>query len=186
MSPIERSGSGGGGGGGPTKLFDSTLAAPAASIDTGVNGVAAGFTALTLYVIARTVTAAPDEFCGFNFNGDVGTNQAGSEFNNTGVSFSQSGVGAVATAFVWKFPAATADANRLGTLTANIPFYASAASSKQMTGDWGYTVFAASNRQIGSGQVSWLSSAAINQIRFTATSGANFVAGSRMVIYGIT
>lgn len=71
--PIIGGGGGGaaGGSGIGAVLFDSTLLADTASIDTGANGIAGGYKLLEIYITHRTDDAGSTSAVDITFNGDT-------------------------------------------------------------------------------------------------------------------
>ena len=172
---------------GLVKLFDSTLNATAAAIDTGANGVAGGHGDLIIMYIARTNRAANQDNVGFTFNNDSAAHYDTAELigglNGAGVV---SSVLTNARSAIFGYcTGASATASYPGSGRLSIPSYDQTTFNKtvELAGGW--------PSQLGSGvayvtaQVVgvWRSTAAITRIAMTGTVGS-LVAGSRLVIYG--
>lgn len=180
MSPII--GGASGGAGGLSSLFDSTLGANAASIDTGANGIAAGHSDLLILLYLRS-TAGANDTLKLTFNGDTAANYAaGGAFGGAGTgSWANNGVAAISDGGL--IVAADRTANRFSAYSIHVPLYGGA-NFKAVTGSIVRPESATSTTTGTLGGV-WLSTAAINQVTVTPTTGPNFLAGSRMVIYGL-
>jgi hypothetical protein len=168
--------------GGMVKLFDSTLGADAASIDTGAGGIAAGYSALQILAHLRTNDSSVSSAAKIQFNNDAGANYdfqlvrgAGSTASAT---FSAGDIG-------WSLVCTgnTANAAAFGAATVTIPAYDS--TSHRKTGNWldGYADgTGSSNARTGS----WKSTAAISRVAVVPVSPATVIkAGSRLIIFGI-
>jgi hypothetical protein len=166
-------------------LADVTLGADATTIDTGANGVAAGFKQVIVVTSLRTDEVATGNAAFVRFNGDSGANydRYGFQVNN-GVTtilstFAGSGYLGVRVA------TASSDVNMFGDGTVMIPDYASTTKTKSMS---------AFSSCIGIGNAGnafrsdvagrWRSTAAINQISLHLNGGTVFKAGSRLTVYG--
>lgn len=174
---------------GAVKLWDSVEAGvvlPAASIATPTLP-AANLKHLEVVIRARSDTAAARDSVVARFNGDTAAN-----YDRIGGTFQgATAVGSVAAAaqtsiFAARIPGATATAKEFGSGTLVIPGHADATGYKiahtigamiwlqGTVGDYEWS--------IGGGV--WRSEAAITGLTFLLASGGNFVAGSRITVYG--
>ena len=173
----------GGGSGSGALLFDSTLGAPAATIDTGAAGVAGTQNLLEIHVLARTTQAVPISSFALTLNNDgtaiyervynTMTNNVvtgANELTNTGGTFNAAG--------------ATAAASIFSSLWLVIPSYAQTTAFK--VGTYIETVpdTAAANTRVLSGGFGYRATAAISRVAITAGGASNFATGTRLLILG--
>jgi hypothetical protein len=187
MSPIERSGGGGGSSaGGLVLLFQQTLSVAAASIDTGAGGIAAGHGDLFCSFVGRSTNGGGNsDNLQMQFNGDTAANYNWAWTRNQSGALSAPAGTANAFITVGQTSAGTADANQAGEVTWRIPAYDATTFFKTCDATGGI-MFNAAGPQYQTQFVmgNWLSTTAITRIRLFLLTGPNFVAGSRMVIYG--
>lgn len=179
------SGQGGGGSSGAfTSLFDSTLAAPAASIDTGAAGVSQAFNHLLIVLLARSTQAVGQANVNVTFNADAAGNY--DRVNVTGASTGASASAATAdsAATVLVAGGSIGSATVFGAAHLLIPAYRQTTADKQVLLLTGFADATASDGIVQGAMKHWRSTAAITQITATAASG-NLAAGSRMTIYGL-
>lgn len=175
--------SGGGGTAGLVQLFDSTLGASAASIDTGAGGIAGGHDHLMVYALLQTDEAVTRSIVTWTFNNDTGANYdrqynsasdasllAGSQLAQTGMTIFAHGAGGTA-----QYP---------GLQQWTIPQYAGTTFYKlallfAMVAD-----AAAGQNQAEIDTFGYRSTSAISRMKVAAPAGKNLVAGSRLTIYG--
>lgn len=166
------------------QLYDSGyLAAPQATLDTGVSGFSTAFTHLVVKLIARGDNTSNSVTLHMNFNGDTGAN-----YDSQGVWGGENPPAAVsqlAGTFAYAngvaIPAASAAANYPGIVELEVPFYSQPTSTFYKM--WTSKNAGMPNRQ-GCIMAGWWKSAgtAINRIAFSLSAG-NFVAGSRLMVY---
>jgi len=165
-----------------TVLFDSTLGANAASIDTGANGIAQTAAHLLIVALLRTSEAVVISTGNWTFNGDTGTNYDRQTMRARGPT--QTSGAAAGTANVsLNYPGASDTASHFGGSFMAIPCYRQTTAHKWLVemGGWADTTTTNSEAHITIGN--WRNTTAINQITVTAGSG-NLLAGSRLTIYG--
>lgn len=168
-------------------LFDTKLTgSTAAVIATGIPGT---FAQLMLVCYLRTDRSAVLDGVVGMFNGDnTGANYSSLNMDANGAGFATGDTATASTAgFYGGFAsaAATAVAASFGSFTLLIPNYANTAGAKVAT-FWGGVVDATtSDSNIVLGNVRWNNSAAINSITLSPYVGTNFVAGSRVTLYGM-
>lgn len=179
--PIGPSG-GGSGAGGLTKLFDSTLAAPAANIDTGANGIAGGHGDLVVYLIARTADAGATGGVQITVNGDTAAHydlqyviaSATSPSSSTALASANWAPGIHGNGGTAGYP---------GIVVIEIPAYGLTTFNKVGTVRGFAIDGTAANCTVGQYVIGWRSTAAINQLTVTGTT-ANLQTGSRLAVYG--
>jgi hypothetical protein len=167
------------------RLFDLTLSAATASIDT--NGFSlTGYQDLLIYLRAGSSKAASNDSLYFTVNNDTGSHYSWGQFNVHGTSTSPGGteggttsVPSATTPF-W-IPGTTAT-ELLGAVKVEIHDYAGA-HNHFITGTFFYQI-SGTNNQVGLGQELWSGGAAITRLAVTAT-GGSLVAGSRLTVYGL-
>lgn len=174
----------GGGGGGMVKLFDQTLATVAATIDTGVNGIPGGYSALQISLIGRGDAAVLSAGFALQFNGD--TTSADYQYiwtdNSGGTNSSFVSVN-TADIKLMEGPGANINANVFGVATATIPGYDQTTAYKAVTTLGGF-VDSSGRGELVHSIGTWNSTAAITRIKLFSGAG-NLIAGSRMTIYGM-
>ncbi len=167
-----------------TVLFDSTLGGAATTIDTGANGIAQ--TASHLLVIGqfRTTEATGFSSANFTFNGDTNTNYTRQTVR--GRTSTASAVQANTQANIpINVPGTSVATSMFGAELFCIPCYTQTTAFKAMVEVGGFSDVSATTSDGHINLANWRSTAAINQITATANGGTNFLAGSRMTIYGM-
>jgi hypothetical protein len=163
-------------------LFDSTLDAPAAAIDTGAGGIAGGYNVLEVWIIARTVVVAVSSSVLVTVNGDTGGNY--DEVYTQDLNVTVTGVNSLAqTAWTLVSFGANAQAGAATTLRLTIPGYDQTTFHKMAEYTAAQVEDTAADARMRVGALRWRSSAAINQLTVTGNTG-NLDAGSRLLVYG--
>jgi hypothetical protein len=185
--PIVSGGVSSGGGGALTKISDSTLGSPAASFD--LTAIAATYNHLMLLLYVKDDGAVINSWVNLRFNNDSAANYDREQAAATGNSNSPAG-NAAATSMQVLFSAGTtgATAQAFGAGCLVLPNYTGTTGYKAvttMTGAIGL-VGTITNYLSGTYQGLWRSTAAITRITLLPGNGSNFVAGSRVSLYGIT
>lgn len=183
------SGGGGGGSGAITRIANSVLASPAASI--AVSSISATYThLLVVYSLRSAVTSETTALTKLRFNGDTGSNYGRQHIwgQNTGANVATSG--GLVTAMdvlIETGPSAVASGFSQGTIF--VPYYSSTTQLKQVisnVGAFGATG-ATTNWFAATIAGLWNSTAAINAVTFFASDlTSNLATGSSVSIYGIT
>ena len=169
-------------GGAMTKLFDTTLGADTASIDTGANGIPSGFSAIKIVILARSTLVASTENVNIRFNNDSGSNYLWEELK--GVAATASAAAQAATTSINPaIPAASETANYASSMDLEIPGYDQTSFYKAGLYRMGRPVASASPL-FSDRAFSYLSTAAITRVAVSSP-GANLKAGSRMIVYGM-
>lgn len=177
------SGGGSGSGGGLVKLFDSTLGADAASIDTGANGIPTAYRSLTIYISARTATAGAGATLLGIFNNDSGANYVFlyTQQSNTTVS----GVApTAASAMSMDCHGAGGTAGVTASIRLEVPNYAGTTFNKTVLFQSIRPDTTAANGAATVGGFLWSNTAAISRFAVSVNGGVNLLAGSRVTIYG--
>jgi hypothetical protein len=173
-----------GGGAAPvTKLYDSTLGAPAASFDTGAASIAAGYSSIELLLYARSVRVAASDEVYIQFNNDA---TAIYDWQRAGASNTTGTFSAVATdngfdAFV---PAASAAANVFGVMRMSVAGYDIAAGQRAVSYQDGFADTTIGNSRAYTRSGTYRSTSAITRIKVVSLNSANLATGSRFVVYG--
>lgn len=176
------------GSGGLTVLYDSGyLGANQASIDTGAGGIASGHFSLLIVAYLRSTAAVSSDNVLAVFNND-----ASAVYNASRI---QSGGGAVAglaqslatSALIGNCPAASDTAKVFGALRGIMPAYDGTTNFKSGVFESGSATDVAGNQNNTATGISYESATAISQIKLVpGTGGASFLAGSRLVVYGMS
>lgn len=178
-------GGGGGGGGSSTlaRLFDSTLGADTASIDTGAGGVAAAGSHLLVVLLLRSTQAAVNSNANLVVNNDTGTNydRVNSTANSAGTSASAA-IGESAAVIVC--PGASCAAGIFAAATVVVPCFQQTTADKILIPYSGYADTTAANSLVQIRPTTWANTAAVTRIAVSAASGS-LKAGSRMTIYSL-
>ena len=163
-------------------LYDSTLGSPAASIDTGANGIAAGHYSLLIQFVGRTSEVVNGSTVLFRFNGDSGANYDKQTLGGAGSTATAAVVNA-ATSLTHGIPGSTHAANYPGVLTLAVPSYDQTTFYKTVNLIQG---FGSTSTDQNAFVVcdTWRNTAAVAQLSATAGSG-NLVTGSRLTIWGL-
>lgn len=186
MTLVPATSVGSGSGGAVTQLFDSTLGGSAASFD--ITGIAQTANHLQLIAFLRGDNASTAVFVLLRVNGDTTANYAYQEVTgNAAAAGAAEGV-TQTSARIGRCSAASAPANSFSPLDVIIPHYAQAANLKSWRAAGGpreSTIGGALTADVAIGYWILGSFAAITQLTIFPSTG-NFVAGSRLSLYGIT
>lgn len=175
--------SSGGSSGGISKVYDNTLAVDSTVIDTGANGVPAGFSSLEVFVYARTDEAVASSSFYVQLNND-----ATAIYDNESLRGINATASVVPTAASngWgnSCPGNTATANVFGAMQLSIPNYLGTTGFKDGLMYSGFAEATAANCIAGIRTVNYRSTSAITRVSVTPiTGGVKFKAGSRMVVW---
>lgn len=164
-------------------LFDSTLGANAAAIDTGANGIAQTADLLWISLLARTTEAIIISNVNVTFNNDTAANYDVQALSGIGASAGAGNV-AGATSINFQVPGASVQASAFGAWSILVPAYLQTTAHKQVIGHGSYTDGGGSgNANVRTGR--WRNTAAITRIAFTAGSGT-LLAGTRVTVLGLS
>jgi hypothetical protein len=162
-------------------IYDSTLAATAASIT--ISSIPAGYAHLELEVYARGDTASTSTSVQLRFNSDTGSNYDRQAMNASGTSPAASETLAGTSAQIGNISAASAPADAFGAVTAKIFHYAGTADHKVgLSQSTMKTSTSSSGLQIAHFGFHWRSTSAITSITLLPGAG-NFDVGSRFTLY---
>ena len=136
--PIGSGGSAGSGIG--SILFESNLAAPALTLDTGAGGIAGSVRLIHFYLYGRTDEAAATSVINLTFNNDTGNNYSYQLLTSADTTLTGARTTGVAQAFMVTLPAANGTAGRPGINRLTIPGYARTVFHKvgEFTGGYNY------------------------------------------------
>lgn len=169
-------------GGGVEKIFDTTLGADAATIDTGAAGVPSGFAVIEIWILIRGTQVADFATCGITFNADTGNNYEQQILRGSNVTASAS-ISQGQPSIAVGIPGASAEAGAAAAIDLFIPAYDQTTFHKAGVLIAAIPDDTAANWRVDNRGFRWKSTAAVTRITATASTG-NFLAGSRMVIYG--
>jgi hypothetical protein len=181
--PIINAG-GGGGGGGTSMLFDSLLAAGAASIDTGANGIALTGKHLLIVATVRSNVAATQDTLNLTFNNDTAAHYNSVRLQTANATVTGAPFAAVSNLNV-TIPGSTATANTFGSLNMTVIDYTNATTFKcvQWTGGDADAVAASTISSAWSGI--FAQAASISRCAIAPSAGTQLVAGSRLTVYAL-
>jgi hypothetical protein len=164
-------------------LFDQTLNADTASIDTGAGGIAGGYTVIVFYITSRTDDAGAGATIDLTFNNDSGTNYIRSFTQN--VNTALSGLASTGNAGVGiDTHGSGGAANYAGVATVFVNNYAGTTFNKAvLTNSMRPDSTLANSDNINGGWV-WNNTAAISRAKLAARSTAKLKAGTRLTIIG--
>jgi hypothetical protein len=169
--------------GGLVKLFDSTLGADAASIDTGAGGIAAGYAVLEVFLYLRSNEGGVIATCNIRVNNDSGSNYDAQRLRGIGSSPDSAGLFAQ-TQWAGATAGTGTNANVFAVTRMAIPAYDNTVAWK--AAEWHEGLGDVSQGYTGVKSGTWRSTSAISRFAITPAGGQNFKAGSRMTIYGRT
>ena len=168
-------------GGGLVKLFDSTLSAPAASIDSGAGGFATTFDDLYIDILVRTDEVAAFSTIVMTFNNDSGAHYDYSLDRNRNTTVT--GAAVTANPNVGFIGAgASINAGFPAVCRATILGYGQTTFFKTGELTYGVAGNAAGAQEVGTIAFSWESTVAISRVKIAVSGGANLIAGSRLLI----
>lgn len=170
--------------GGFVKLFDHTLGADTATIDTGANGIPAGYAGLMIYVRGRRTDAVNSGGFGLQFNGDTGTNYDYLWTDNSNGTVTGIVSNTQANTKVMEGPGSLIRANTFGLAQCWLLGYDETNTYKGVTSYGGFSD-GGTHGELVTAISSWNSTAAINQITLVVGSPQKILAGSRMTIWGL-
>ena len=169
-----------------TKLYDQTLGADTATIDTGAGGIAGGYAVLEIFANLRSDNTLGFSVAAFiRVNNDSGTNydwqrqRAIGTTNDAASSFGQTG-------WTIDIPAATGmTAGVVGVVRMVIPNYDN--TSWRRTAKWedGFNDQNAGQQYNISRTGGWRSTSAITRLAVVSAGSDKLKAGSRLIIYGL-
>ena len=167
----------------PVRIADITLGADAATMD--FQSIPAIYAHLFLECYLRGDTAAAVGNAVIRFNNDSAANYDYQYVVGNAAAATAAETFAQGSALIGNMPQNTAGANLFGSITIDIPHYANTANNKAAISRWAHKS-GVTTGLLRSGRHGhfWRSNAAITQITLS-TSAANFVAGSRVDLYGL-
>lgn len=169
-------------GSGLTQLFDSTLGADTANIDTGVSGIASGHSHLIVFIYARTAVAGTDVGVNVTVNNDSSAIYDLQEglITNTAVS----GINLQAqTSWGLDCIGTNASDSYASTIILHIPAYDQTSWWKSGTYQFAGPYSQSTAVHSAFGGIGYRATTAISRMKLAGT-GGNLKAGSRLTIYG--
>lgn len=165
------------------RLYDNIAGGAIANWD--VSSGLTGFTHLKLVLQARGDTAATSVFLHMRLNNDLGNNYGSQYVRGIAAGTSADESVSASAARLGIIAAASATAGHTGVFEAIIPNYAGTTFFKNWTANGGWTqAITTSTMAAMTSQGVWASTSAINRITILPSAG-NFIAGSRLTIYGL-
>jgi hypothetical protein len=165
-------------------LYDSGyLPADAAQIDTGAAGIAQGHFALLVEAVLRSTTASTNDNITLIFNNDSGLLYDLNRIQNVNGTVTGASVSQGAGMNIGTVPAATSPAGAFGCFTMKIPAYDNPNNWKTGEATSSAAQSTVANNIQSRQTFLYESIVPISRLKITCT--ANWLAGSRLVIYGM-
>lgn len=174
----------GGGGGNYVRLADVTLGANNATL-CDFTSISGAYAHLQLFINARTDAASTEDWLYARFNNDSGTNYKVQVLQNSAASTLTTLFSSSAYINFGVIPGASADAGYFNGAHLTVYDYANSARRKSAHGVGGGAVTSA-KAWFYQNYATWNNTAAINRITVISGFAANFVAGSRATLYGLS
>lgn len=163
-------------------LFDSTLGADAASIDSGAASIAAGYNAISIMVMGRTTQAVVSSGVWIRVNNDSGANYD-QDFNSVVGATPSAGTALAQAQWSLNFPGASMDAGSAGLVAITVVSYDQTTFHKVGVELEGVGSGTAGNNWVVNRSFRWRNTAAITRVAALAASG-NLLAGTRLLVLG--
>lgn len=178
--------SGAAGAGGLIVLYDSGyLGADAASIDTGAGGVAAGHFCLVIVAFLRSTAPVTADNVLMTLNNDASALYNASRVQNLTNVVTGLSQALTTNALIGDCPSANATGQLFGSLIGYMPAYDGAANFKAGNFESNAAQSPTGSSIINLNAITYQSTTAISRVKIVpGTGGANWKAGSRLVIYG--
>jgi hypothetical protein len=182
--PVGLAGNAGALGAGQTQLYDNVASGAIASWD--VSSISQAYKHLEIVVSGRTDRAATNQQVGIRFNNDTGANYDWQNVRAAAAGTAATESIADTSIVITNMTGTTATASFVGSSLVEIPDYTSSAFYK--------TVNALSIFQVGTstGNITelvyggtWRNTAAVTRVTVFPYTSGNFIAGSRLTIYGM-
>lgn len=165
------------------QIFTSTLGASASSIDTGVAGIPSGHGDLIIVGMLRSDEATNFSNGGITFNGDTAAHYDYNYFQTVQTTVT-GGLGAAAASAQVTTAGTSEAAGVFTSVYVVIPAYSLSTVQKVGSMSSGHVDTTAANCYSRHTSFNWRSTAAITQLAFTAAAAKNYIAGSKITIYG--
>lgn len=167
----------------PVVLFDSTLGADTASIDTGAGGIAAGYDVLEIFAVLRTDDAAARASVDVTLNNDTGANYDRQIIGAvTGTAFASP----LAAGTKWSIDAHGSGGSASYPAVARITFPSYTATTFFKVGEMTNVLPDATTTNMSSEvwMLGYRSTTAISRMKIAGQGAAKLVTGSRLLIFG--
>lgn len=172
-----------GAGGGFSTLFDQSLGANAASIDSGAGGFSTSGVALLIVGLLRTTQAATIDSTGWlRFNGDATAGAYSRQAVRGDDTTASAGQGVGQAQFSFMTPGAGVQAGVFGSIVVVVPGYGGAAVMKAFAGVSGWAEETSTDQKVEALSGVWLNTAAISRVQLIAATD-NLAAGSRLSVF---
>jgi hypothetical protein len=183
--PIVGGGGGGGGSSAWTRIYDTTLAVDTANFD--FTAIPSSYAHLALYLYLRGDVAGAFTQVDLRINNDSGTNYSLQETHSATTAIAAANTIANNNPQLGFAPGNTAPANVFGAMIVDFLNYATTTSHKfAVSRSQSVNANSNGNIQNQSSALYWAAVAAINRLTIYPSSGANWMAGSRATLFGIS
>lgn len=176
-------------GGGMVQISQTSLASPAASVT--FSAISGSYSQLLLVIAAASSNAAQTDNVVLQFNADTGNNYDYVNAANYQAGTTPAGGQGSGTSGVIGLVSGTTCGTGycFGIITASLPHYSTnlpTGASQKIQSTWTVN-FGGSGSSLATGwaAVGWASPNAVTQIKVFLSSGANFVTGSQITLYGL-
>jgi hypothetical protein len=169
-----------------TKIFDQTLGSSQGTLDTGANGIVAGYDVLRVYVYGRTDEAAAFSAVGIRCNADSGTNHDSQYVRGLNAAVS-AGPNAGAANWLLDLPGTSEAANFFGLIIFEIVGYAGTTGGYKVGKVIsGHNDSTAANNISDVHTVTYRSTGPITRMQFIGGSAltSNLITGTRVIMFG--
>lgn len=179
--------SGSAGAGGLLVLYDSGyLGAPAATLDTGAGGISSGhFCFLAVGYLRSSAAGVASENIIAKFNADSSALYNVDRIRDVGGTITGAAAALGTSLNIGVMPAATATASTFGAWSMLCPAYDGTSNFKTGEASSGASQSVTASEVQDRHMWSYQSTSAISRLALTSPSGANFLAGSRLIVYGL-
>lgn len=163
-----------------TLISTQTLSSPATNIT--FSSIPSTFTSLRILMTGQSSSASAAVNVVLTVNGDTGSNYNNQEITGVGGTASAQFNANTTPTFVAAVPGSTTAGNA-AQITIDIPFYSGTTFWKAAIANFGWVD---SSTHVATIWYEWKNTAAITTLKFAEGSGANFVTGTSISLYGIT
>lgn len=171
-------------GGGLASIADQTLAVSSPSFD--FLGLSQSYSHIWIVCYLRTDAASVADAAAIRLNNDSGANYYQERIVANGATATPGETLAATSGTLIACAGGTASANHFGAGFIVLPSYAQATNHKSMVAQSHYDQSNLTGTIIVAEQgVTWVGTAAVSRITLIPTTGTNFVAGSRVTLYGM-
>jgi hypothetical protein len=149
-----------------------------------MSSIPSTFTHLQVRLFGRDERSASGDDVLMRFNGDTGSNYSRHYLFGDGTALGAGGGGSVSSMYFGTVSAASATSGMFGSVIGDILDYTNTNKNKVIRSIGGSDRSGSGEITVNSG--AWYNTAAITSITILSNSSTNFVAGTRVDLYGIT